>query len=263
MTMKQSRALSTCKLLSRTHLYSTKSSVWKVRPRLNQEDIDAINDNFIKRTSGLEPSITTIKPLKQIYKDFGERYKVRYVDPCRNWSHLETLKPAKTFNYDKLWTTPLQIGDLVLLKSNPNELSMCVALPHSVKDPRYTFVDVDGKINFYTRHNVQLRLPGEGVDHTRAMIQTEADYKYASIGTIRDKNTVILPSIVREKVTNVATAAVTQEAWNMLPLTLKKLELINQYLQSEIINNQPLQIPFVCLTNLIQGLDLNKYDNSA
>lgn len=243
---------------------------WNLKKVLYQKDIDLINETFLRRTNGLEPD-TTIKQLNEINNEFQERFKVRYLDPSRQWSQQLAKHDASspqslpnngsfskyTFNYTSLWNIPLQIGDLVLLTSRPHELSMCVGLPHSVEDPRYTFVTGNGSIIFNPRNQIQLRIPYRISDSIDSIVQREMPSKFKSIGTIRDKigDTVILPYTVREKVTSGPTSEITKDAWAKLPLVIKKLKLLNRYLQK---NEQPYEIPYIQLVNLVERLDLNK-----
>ncbi|KAG0666805.1 hypothetical protein C6P44_002618 [Monosporozyma unispora] len=247
---------------------------WRVGRGLNQNDIDIINDTFLKRTSGLEPD-TTVKQLAEISKEFHERFKVRYLDPSKQWSQQlashgvsnlyslpdEQLLSNYTFNYNTLWNIPLQIGDLVLLTSRHHELSMCVGLPHSIEDPRYTFVTGNGSIIFNPRNQIQLRIPYRISENIHSIVQKEPSSEFKSIGTIRDKigETLVLPHIVRKNVTSEPTSRITKDAWFKLPLIIKKLKLINRYLQK---NDKSYEVSFVQLVNLVEKSDLNKYNNT-
>ena len=236
----------------------------KSKKSLTQKDIDSINDYFLKRTKGLEPD-ATIKQLNEINKEYHERFSKRYLEPSKEWLHGQakhvsslTISPHFQFDFNNLWNIPLQIGDLVLLKSHPHELSMCVGLPHSVTDPRYTFVTIKGTIVFHARNQIHLRIPYKLPRDIKNIIQKESDHGYDSIGTIRDKtgSTVILPSVVREKLTSVPTSKITRDAWLQLPVVIKKLKLLNRWLQRD---EKPYQIPFPYLVKLVENLDLNKY----
>lgn len=235
----------------------------KNKRSLTQKDIESINKSFLKRTKGLEP-IVTIKQLNEIKKEFRERSFERYLKPSNEWLHNQaknvsswTIPSNYQFCFNTLWNRPLQIGDLVLLKSQPHELSMCVGLPYSVTDPRYTFVTTKGTILFYPRNQIQLRIPFKLPGNINSIIQKELNHGYDSIGTNRDKigSTVILPFMAREKLTSVPTSKITKDAWLILPIVIKKLKLLNRLLQKD---ERPYQIPFPYLVNLIEKLDLNK-----
>ncbi|KAK5781902.1 exoribonuclease II PWA37_000665 [Arxiozyma heterogenica] len=236
----------------------------KFKKSLTRKDIESINDYFLKRTKGLEPD-ATIKQLDEISKEFHERFDKRYLEPSKEWLHCQAkhvsvlkIPPTFQFNFDTLWNIPLQIGDLVLLKSHPHELSMCVGLPHSVTDPRYTFVTINGTIIFHPKNQIHLRIPHKLPKDIKSLIQKESDHGYDSIGTIRDKigSTVILPSVVREKLTSIPTSKITRNAWLQLPIVIKKLKLLNRWLQKD---EKPYQISFPYLVKLVEKLDLNKY----
>lgn len=239
---------------------------WKQNQKmLTQREIDLINATFLNRTHGLEPS-TKIKQLPEIDQEFYQRYKTRYLEPSQEWVHrigsLQDIKLANihnySFDYGMLWNVPLQIGDLVLLKSRPHELSMCVGLPHSVEDPRYTFVTGNGNITFNSRYEIQLRIPFRISEKVDTIVQREPHHGYESIGTIRDNRgaTVILPHIVRENVTRPPTSTITKEAWLKLPIVIKKLKMLHRWLQRD---EQSYEIPFTYLVQLVENLDLNRY----
>lgn len=259
----------------KTNFPTTTKPHWNLKKVLYQKDIDLINETFLRRTNGLEPD-TAIKQLNEINKEFQERFEVRYLDPSRQWSQQLSKHGASdieaspdngpsskyTFDYTSLWNIPLQIGDLVLLTSRPHELSMCVGLPHSVEDPRYTFVTGNGSIIFNPRNQIQLRIPYRISDNIHSIVQRELPSKFKSIGTIRDKigDTVVLPYTVRQKVTSGPTSKITKDAWAKLPLVIKKLKLLNRHLQK---NEQSYEIPYIQLVNLVETLDLNKFDDEG
>ncbi|AJS96176.1 ALS_1a_G0044220.mRNA.1.CDS.1 [Saccharomyces cerevisiae] len=246
-----------------------------------EKDIESINKDFLQRTKGLEPDIE-LKQLPQIKQEFNQRYKDRYVKPSEDWyvnSWRSLTKPKiplyKLINSDfqlitklkapnpmefqpvQLMESPLNVGDFVLLKMRPNELAMCVSLPSSTMDPRYTFVTIDGTMCFATKNRVLLRIPHKLPAGIRSLIQPESHHKHLPIGTVKNfsNQTNILPIVARQLITGRYPAQISKLAWKDLPITTKKLQLLHRSLQNYM---GPWQIPFFTLVGLVQKLDLNK-----
>ncbi|EJS44111.1 msu1p [Saccharomyces arboricola H-6] len=246
-----------------------------------RKDIESINRDFLHRTKGLEPDIE-LKQLPQIKEEFDQRYKDRYVRPSENWytkSWRSLKKPRipshKLINSNvqldaginvsspmefqpvRLMENPLNVGDLVLLKARPNELAMCVGLPNSTMDPRYTFVAIDGTMFFATKNRILLRIPHKLPSGVNSLIQPEEHHKYLPIGTIKSfsNQTNILPIAARQIITSTYPAQISKLAWKYLPITKKKLQLLHRSLQNYM---GPWQIPFFTLVGLVQKLDLDK-----
>ena len=157
----------------------------------------------------------------------------------------------------QLMESPLNVGDFVLLKMRPNELAMCVSLPSSTMDPRYTFVTIDGTMCFATKNRVLLRIPHKLPAGIRSLIQPESHHKHLPIGTVKNfsNQTNILPIVARQLITGRYPAQISKLAWKDLPITTKKLQLLHRSLQNYM---GPWQIPFFTLVGLVQKLDLNK-----
>lgn len=251
------------------------------RPVENEKEIEAINEDFLHRTKGLEPDIE-LKQLYQIKEEFNKRYRDRYVAPSESWYlnswrsltkpkipsyglinsdvHFDTKsKSSKQMEFQpaQLMENPLNVGDLVLLKNRPNELAMCVSLPNSTMDPRYTFASIDGSMSFATKNRVLLRLPQKLPTGINSLVQPEGHHKYLPIGTVKNfsNQTNILPTAARQMITSRSPAQISKQAWKDLPITTKKLQLLHRSLQNYM---GPWQIPFFTLVGLVQKLDLNK-----
>ncbi|CAI4048910.1 exoribonuclease II SKDI_13G4180 [Saccharomyces kudriavzevii IFO 1802] len=245
------------------------------------KDIESINKDFLHRTKGLEPNIE-LKQLSQIKEEFQQRYRDRYIKPSETWytnswrslakpkisSHnlinsniqldaqLKFSNPLE-FQPVQLMERPLNVGDLVLLRVRPNELAMCVSLPSSTMDPRYTFVAIDGSMCFATKNRILLRIPHRLPVGVNSLIQPEERYGHLPIGTIKNfsNQTNILPIAARQIITSRYPAQISKLAWRDLPFTTKKLQLLHRSLQDY---RGPWQIPFFTLVGLVQRLDLNE-----
>ena len=116
---------------------------------------------------------------------------------------LKDLDPME-FQPAQLMENPLNVGDLVLLKVKPNELAMCVSLPSSTMDPRYTFVAIDGTMCFATKNRVLLRIPHKLPVGVNSLIQPEGHHKHLPIGTLKNisNQTNILPIVTRQLITS-------------------------------------------------------------
>lgn len=251
------------------------------RPVENEKEIESINEDFLHRIKGLEPDIE-LKQLYQIKEEFYKRYRDRYVVPSESWYsnswrsltkpkipsyklinldiHFDTkLESSKQMEFQpaQLMKNPLNVGDLVLLKSRPNELAMCVSLPSSTMDPRYTFASIDGSMSFATKNRVLLRIPQKLPTGIDSLVQPEGHHKHLPIGTVKNfsNQTSILPIVARQMITSKSPAQISKLAWKNLPITTKKLQLLHRSLQNYM---GPWQIPFFTLVGLVQKLDLNK-----
>ncbi|CCF60808.1 hypothetical protein KAFR_0L01970 [Kazachstania africana CBS 2517] len=249
---------------------------------LKKEEIKLINKLFLSRTSGLEPDLE-IKELADIEKDYNERYLKRIIWPSKRWYEhdwkdrstkilgmerfsknlINGAKPnfnkrneGITFHTQELLESPLKVGDIVLLKSNATELSMCVALPESADDPRYTFATIKGNLLFSTRSSINLRIPYSIPNGIANLITREIPHGFNPIGVIKSSinETFILPTVTRQHITSLKPFTVSHIAWEELPLTIKKLEVLHRFLQN------PLgwyQIPFFQLVHLVDTIDMS------
>lgn len=244
---------------------------------------------FLSRTKDLEPGIQ-VKSLPQIRKEYHDRYEARYCTPSMLWygkgindnrksfhKNLinSDLRNFKSINYhdealfevnpNDLMAKPLKIGDLVLLKSHASELCMCIDVPSSTRDPRYTFTSIDGTLRFSTRSAILLRLPHSlpaGISKLPLLLK-ESKHRFEPIGTIKNSadETFILPTITRQLVTSFIPQKISKDAWAQLPITLKKLELLHRHLQK---STGPWQLAFYNLVKMVQSLDLsNAIANSS
>ncbi|SMN22024.1 similar to Saccharomyces cerevisiae YMR287C DSS1 3'-5' exoribonuclease, component of the mitochondrial degradosome along with the ATP-dependent RNA helicase Suv3p [Maudiozyma saulgeensis] len=248
---------------------------------LSADDIDAINKQFLERTNGLEPEFE-IKELADIQQEFKKRYGERYVEPSRKWFQYEwgndnkpkifttkyingreelnpTLLPKQSMSFlvTDLMKNTLTIGDMVLLGNTATQLAMCVALPDSVTDPRYTFILVDGELVFETKHAVMLRIPYALPEEVHKLVKKESHHEYAPIGKVKNSRdeTFMTPLLANQLITSTLPFRISTEAWNQLPLVVKKLKLLHRYL------NEPrgaIQISFVQLCQMVQSIDLDK-----
>lgn len=241
---------------------------------LTQSDIDRINRMFLSRTKELEPCVE-VKDLNRIRQEFYSRYGARYLNPCnswfqkseqnilgksfsRNWINADPeglgMKVEESLRFDakELMSRPLQIGDLVLLKYHSLELCMCLDVPSSTKDPRYTFTTVDGTITFSTRNMVLMRIPYRLPEVP--LLMKEMKHGFNPVGCIKNKTseTFLLPIVPRQQITSPISHQISKDAWEGMPFTLKKLELLHRHLQDA---RGPWQVPFVALVNMVEKLD--------
>lgn len=245
---------------------------------LSPEDIERINLQFLSRTKDLEPGME-VKQLPQIGREFRDRFDARYYEPSKIWFEMNWLNRTKfsrkmlnvvpkkedskeVFQYkaSALMAKPLDVGDLVLLKSHPSELSMCIDVPSSTKDPRYCFTTVDGSLKFGSRSLVLMRIPHslpQEMSKMAALLVREAKHGFEPIGTIKNQanETLVLPVIARQLVTSCVTQRISKSAWDQLPVTIKKLELLHRRLQD---STGPVPVPFFDLVTMIQSLDITK-----
>lgn len=238
------------------------------------EDPQAISEDFLARTGDLEPGIE-VKELTQIRQEFGERYEARYRKPSRLWLQKYWKGPVEAdsgasavetrFTPSSLMQGPLKVGDLVLLRGHPGELCMCIDVPASTQDPRFTFAMVDGSLRFSTRSAVSLRvpreLPAELSRHAKLLMQ-EAQHGFEPVGTIKNRadETWVLPVMARRLVTSCAAQEISKRAWSQLPITLKKLEFLHRRLQD---SEGPRALSFFDLVLMVQSLDLRKAISNA
>ncbi|SJM88830.1 related to Exoribonuclease II, mitochondrial [Zygosaccharomyces bailii] len=248
-------------------------------PQLTQTDIDKINANFLSRTKDLEPGLE-VKDLAQIRQEFHSRYRARYLNPSKTWFERNWISKEKpifskflinasvedmgadrneSFDFDvaDLMSRPLQVGDLVLIKSHPSELCMCIDIPASTRDPRYTFTTVDGTMIFTTRSMVSIRIPHSlsNVTVDAPLLIQEPKHGFETVGYVKNKasQTFILPVIPRQQITSPISHEISKKAWEALPCILKKMELLHRHLQD---GRGPWQVPFFDLVNMAEQLDI-------
>ncbi|QLG72218.1 hypothetical protein HG535_0C05720 [Zygotorulaspora mrakii] len=241
---------------------------------ISAHEIGAISSSFVARTRELEPGLE-VKQLSQIRAQFQERYDARYLRPSKQWVRQRGIggtassrQPNKylinecaerihkhdlQFDASALSRGPLRIGDLVLLKQHFNELSMCVDVPSSTLDPRYTFAAVDGTLKFASKSSVLLRMPNNYGNHENEgkLLAREAKHDFAPIGTIKNSpdETIVLSTTARQMVTSYLPQQISKSAWSQLPLVLKNLEQLHRSLQNFA---GPVNFPFVKLVQLVQ-----------
>lgn len=249
-------------------------------PQLTEKDIEEINKNFLSRTKDLEPGVE-VKDLGQIRKEFHLRYRARYLKPSKSWfernwkssekpefskylinAKPEDLKAADTnesleFDARDLMSRPLQVGDLVLLKSHSSELCMCIDIPASTEDPRYTFATVDGSVVFTTRSMIATRIPHSlpEVASDAPLLVREPKHGFEPVGYVKNKTseTFLLPVIPRQQISSPISHQISKNAWEALPCTLKKLEILHRHLQDA---RGPWQVPFFSLVDMAEQLDI-------
>lgn len=250
---------------------------------------DNLEKIFFSHAKDLEPEVE-IKQLSQVRQDSDNRYYHRYFTPSKTWftqnvsrtqsfKHFFNLDPQRssdkyilpTLNerlYDKgshtfylspsdLMNTPLKIGDLVLLRSNPTQLSMCVDLPTDIMDPRYTFASTDGSLQFAARTMILLRIPSCHKQELDGLVQLERKHSYEPIGVVKNSpmHTYVLPILARQLITSYVPFEITKKAWNQVPIVSKKLELLHRFLQR---STGPWQVSIFTLCELVQNLDLQR-----
>ena len=278
---------------------------------LSDDDIKRINSLFLARTHGLEPDVE-LKELPVIKQEFYDRYKQRYYSPSRFWMIQNKMKLASNdkfiinapqlskhrneaslsdlvgadhplknlisgdnFEFDpiEMFRTSLKVGDMVLLRNHEDQLMMCIDLPKSTSDPRYTFASIKGDLIFRTKNSVVLRIPNPEIAKLklRNLILRETNHGYAPIGIpmthtklttssthseVESTDTLVLPVVARQLVTSQAPSRITEASSSQLPIVIKKLKLLHRVLQNP---NGPYQIPFVELVRLVQSVDLTKF----
>ncbi|SCU99831.1 LAMI_0G01134g1_1 [Lachancea mirantina] len=256
------------------------------------KDVQAIKKTISRSTTGIEPPVD-IKSLEEIQEGLNSRYFQQYFKPSKKWfsqnfgtadqelrnflnidplaltpnekEHLVAGLDPTAFNKDtntffldptRLLRSPLDVGDVVLLRSNPSQLCMCVEVPTDIADPRYTFATIDGHMKFGTRNMVLLRMPSF---HRRAvsdLVQEETTVAEMNrIGTVKNspERSYILPVVARQMFTSYVPYEITQAAWNNMPLITRKLELLHRYLQK---SSGPWQVSLFTLCKLVMELDL-------
>lgn len=248
---------------------------------LTADDITAINKQFLERTNGLEPEFE-IKELTDIQQEFKKRFTERYVEPSRKWFQYEwannnkpktfTIKyingreqldpqllPKQSMNFlvTDLMKNTLTIGDMVLLGNTATQLAMCVALPESMADPRYTFILVDGELIFESKHAVKLRIPYTLPEEVHKLVKRESRHEYTPIGKVKNSRdtTFMTPLLANQLITSALPANISADAWKQLPLVIKKLKLLHRHL------NEPrgaIQISFVKLCQMVQLINLER-----
>lgn len=235
---------------------------------LSSFEVESINRSFLARTRDLEPGIE-IKQLDEIRKEYEQRYKERQATPSKMWTrrnyeiYLQSRgKPMNfenfTFDPIELNKSPLKVGDLVLSSSNPKELSMCVSLPQSLSDPRFSFATMKGEVFFATRSTVRMRMPYTIPYNVSYLLTKEEKHLFDAIGKVKDSpnETYILPISARLLAVSLPLADITKSAWEQLPITIKKLKLLHRYLQNPL---GTWQIPFFELIKLVETLDLDQF----
>ncbi|SCV01951.1 LANO_0F14356g1_1 [Lachancea nothofagi CBS 11611] len=251
---------------------------------------------LFQRAGQLEPSVE-IKPLPEIQKELNDRYYNNYFVPSRDWckhndinwasmkdclnmdqralsvKHQKNLqwyidrdlfdKESNTFHIipSRLLNNPLNVGDVVLLRSDPSQLCMCVEVPTDVMNPSYTFATVDGQIRFGMRNMVVLRMPSFHRKSLEYLVREENPYLESRVGTVKDspEKTIILPVLARLLYTSYVPFEITRAAWNRMAVVTKKLELLHRFLQRSC---GPWQISIFKLCELVALLDLEKCRSS-
>ncbi|KAG0671157.1 hypothetical protein C6P45_001170 [Maudiozyma exigua] len=247
---------------------------------LTANEIKNINKQFLERTNGLEPEFE-IKELVDIQEEYKERYLERYIEPSRKWYQYEwtneskpklfsslyingrkeldpTLFPKQTtsFQVTDLMKNTLTIGDMVLLGNATSNLAMCVALPESTADPRYTFISIDGELIFEDKYAVSLRIPYALPEEVHRLVKRESKHTYEPIGKVKNSRdeTFMTPLLANQLITNALPSRISSEAWDKLPIVVKKLKLLHRHL------NEPrgaIQISFVQLCQMVDSINLD------
>lgn len=261
--------------------------------RLDNAPLENSVKNYLARTKGLEPDFE-IRQLPQIISGFNKRYRARYLEPSQRWfkadwkasdhgedkatrllrpevfdkfiinsdfhrGNMEQYQKAQKLSFDpaELLRTSLNVGDIVLLKQCTSELTMCVNLPQSTTDPRYTFAKKDGTLVYAMKNSVILRIPKDLPEEVNQLLKRESNHPYQKIGTIKNSSneTEILPVLTRQLIVSFTLATFTKFAWTQLPIVLKKLELIHRYLQD---SRGSKHVNFMSLVRIIKNLNIKE-----
>ncbi|SCU97208.1 LADA_0H05072g1_1 [Lachancea dasiensis] len=245
-----------------------------------------------RRAGQLEPAVEIKRP-SEIQSGLNERYYNSYLIPSREWckhneinwasmkdclnmdlralstKHQKNLehyidsnlfdKCNSTFLIDikKLRENSLNVGDVVLLRSDPSQLCMCVEVPTDIMNPSYTFATVDGHVKFASRNSVLLRMPSFHSKPVNYLVREEIPYLDTPVGTVKDNpnQTFILPVLARLLYSSYIPFEITRAAWNRMATVTKKLELLHRFLQK---SDGPWQISYIKLCELVALLDLQK-----
>ena len=250
---------------------------------LTANDIETINKQFLERTNGLEPEFE-IKELVDIQEEYKDRYLERYIEPSRKWYMYEwtneskpkvfsslyingrkeldsNLFPKQTtcFQVTDLMKNTLTIGDMVLLGNTSTNLAMCVALPESTADPRYTFISIDGELIFEYKYAVALRIPYALPEEVHKLVKRESKHTYDPIGKVKNARdeTFMTPLLANQLITSALPSKISSDAWEQLPIVVKKLKLLHRHL------NEPrgaIQISFVQLCQMVDVINLDEIE---
>lgn len=207
--------------------------------RLTSKDINLIKKNFLDRvlvlnrstitfdqlingsrsendSNGYSKGTNTIVDWKDIKQKSVNRNYIRQIKPSIEWLSKYGIDNGYIINRRKINDNPKiindiklnnlyedswQIGDLVLTRSLPSQISIIVHLPTSILDPRYTILTINGDIVFETKSNFILRVPMDIINgrhcqmplyndklklsNPQFLIQ-EQNYLYDKIGEIKD-----------------------------------------------------------------------------
>ncbi|KAM3164278.1 Exoribonuclease II, mitochondrial [Lachancea thermotolerans] len=250
-----------------------------------------------QRPGQLEPGVE-IKQLSHIQKGLDERFYNQHFLPSKNWCRdnavnwanmkdylnmdltslsskqradmNDSLKPevfdseSGTFRMhpSHLLDSSLKIGDLVLLRSDPSQLCMCVEVPTEVTNPSYAFATIDGHIRFGERNMILLRIPSFHKAAAKYLIKEEVPFLNTRIGAVKDspEKTFMLSIVARQLYTSYVPFEITKAAWNRMGVTTKKLELLHRFLQR---STGPWQMSIFKLCELVALLDIDKCQSSS
>ncbi|CCE64542.1 hypothetical protein TPHA_0I00350 [Tetrapisispora phaffii CBS 4417] len=247
-------------------------------------NLELVKSKFLERTKGLE-HISEIKEVDEIQNQSMMTFNNEYIVPSKVWFDTvtssgsfsndlinETLISKKwkkfpdlpikmngdySFNALQLFDRSLDIGDLVLLRNSDKELLMCVDIPMSIEDPRFTFAKPDGTLVFSTKQNVTLRilntLPKNILNHDLIKNKYEA-----GLINRKENNAIKLPSlpvVARQIATSPLPSEISRIAARDLNVNLKKLEVLHRYISDGVETSS---ISFLKLVHLVQNVDLNK-----
>ncbi|CEP63113.1 exoribonuclease II LALA0_S07e02674g [Lachancea lanzarotensis] len=256
----------------------------------------SLGKHIYERAGQVEPGLE-IKSLSEIEAGLKERYYNNYLVPSRdwckhneiNWSGMKdclnmdlrslSIKHQKNLQWyiddnlfdpkkrqflifpEQLLQKPLSVGDVVLLRSNPSQLCMCVEVPTDVLNPSYAFATTDGHIKFGMRNMVLLRMPSFHHKSVDYLIRPENPYQETRVGTVKDdpQKTYILPVLARLLYTSYVPFEITKEAWRRMSSVTKKLELLHRFLQR---SSGPWQVSMFKLCELVTLIDLDKSRSS-
>lgn len=242
------------------------------------------NQIYFSQDKDLVPEVE-IKSLEQIRKEYEKRYFKRHGLPSSKWMQRNEctrglgsfpsekvirefqkelfdteLRDKKTgafmFRPQQLLESTLQIGDVCLLEQNSHELTVCVELPTSFEDPRYTFVQIDGSIVYSIKSKVQLRLPRFYSQNLGYLLHREEQHEFARVGTVKNdiSQTYLVPMLARKLITSFVSNEISQRALKLLPDTVAKVELLHRRLQ---LNSGPRQFSVFKLVQLVSELQLS------
>lgn len=222
-----------------------------------------------------------LPPNFSFYDDQSNRDYIKY-QLVKKFGDVSNKFVWKDFQYNEV-----AVGDVVDLSGNfeKGDLSVIIGLPEDPEDPRYTLLNAYGEIQFVSRSKMGVRLPKvfpkewfcnslmeeelfwEGLDYDEIVPIGKPKYKLEDVidrnkifesaiaRSISGENAVktyILPSLLSGLVSQIL-SKINTKAWQILPNTNVKLEIVHNILQS---NEGPIQITLYQMYRAVQLTDL-------